>query len=1643
MTKRLFAFTAIAGFLLWSLHVLLPLPAGPACLTQEAASGAGAAVPPHGSVQVTPVAAADMLAQPPPTTADGEEAADPWQADQESASGDSSPVEELHWPDFKHPAVLRQWRDGRPVEWVANQVLVTMVDGAVADLVELLGTDTHYRLQQVGTSTVQVAWDGASAGAYAQHFGFLQERVRAIAVVEPNYIIYSMRVPNDPRYAQQGHLTQIGAEQAWERRTDSSQVKIALLDTGIERQHPDLATNIPQRPGEIPNNGSDDDGNGYIDDVYGWNFVHDNADLSDHDGHGTHVAGVIAARGDNNVGVAGITWQADLLIVRILDHRGIGTIADEVRGVRYARENGARLINASYGGTSFSQASLAEHRLASEAGIWVVAAAGNENRSNSNHPVYPASHDLPTIISVAAANAANERSNFSNYGRDSVDLFAPGVDILSTARDGGYGTQSGTSHATALVSGALALLLAAEPGLDREQYRTRLLQGIRYFPQLAPYAKSGGMLHAGRVLRGGGLTPAEFLQQPQPLSIDAGKTFELAVVVDSNSPYTIQWYCNDQPIHGATGSRLSRLAWDRAQQGHYHAVVSNSAGSVASATVWVSVLEHPPRIVSQSRPGIIVTGMDLVLRVQAAGTMPMSYQWYRDGLPVPGATEHELRLAKISLSQAGDYQVLVENRFGNVWSGVMPVLQPEAPAPGQDYAWINNAQLSGLDKMPSGFPGTARFHFVFNDRLFYYSNNTDLYVLDPDGKQYQIPGTSNFSNYYFIGCNGNTALFRKNNILYRLHHETYEPEAFDPGVPEYTEAWSVTYAGEYFLIQAGGLLWISNDGANWAAHTPPADETYGIMHVRNSIMAYVARSKQGIRFYVKSIHDTTWIQCHTTGITSENTLEMVSLPQGFLFAENPKLFFSEDGYSWVQINTEGVAFNSISSRGDHFMMRISAPGDHLYMASRNGLNWRPILLDELYSAKTSLVVYNVSDSHFYFSRVDHGRVFPAPKLTASTTNQSVTFPGSWRFLWDAAGRDQLEQVEVYMQGDWVGNLDPWSTEFQLQVPDYGYYSLFLRAVYKDGWITQSAPINAVAGLTPELQAHSISHLNTSSQGMPKSIIRYLPMHDGIFARFDLTNKLYHSVDGVYWQQWSTSVQQVFELSKAYSFSDGTVLINNRAGFLREHVGIIRRNGETTFTGLIHPQPTNNQTRTTVLKSEDDVLLVYESGQIWELNRDNLTWTLRNMAPQSLLVELAANDFHLVKIDKSPYLTRDFQTFHQFHEPAGWQALDKYYDVSADEFKWRSLVYYQSATNAYAIVQNEFSELGNAYVAPVKLDSVLDYADDTLFGTGAGLLWTSTSAGRFVPVRVQSSGNLTAWNSGAYIVFLSDSGLIRRLGAHDLDLRSISLPVTRHGAENQIQCVMTIENRGLVRYRQGMKVRLLGSILASQSDQAILQLSTQDVSLPGLYPTESGRISVSIPIPQGLDLGDYRLHLELESGAAFVDLQPDNNGAISPVFHYNPQMPLSLDKIGEGRIVSDLNTTTLPYGTRLQLEAVAEGSDHVFLFWTGTWQGTDPVLDVEVTGPVRAIACFAPRTFAEAYPDLTPHHAPGWFHDGSGSAVLPVHADWHYRATLGWLFQAGRDVDWAIMHNPEVGWLARHLPTGALYAFAGKSWMGVH
>jgi len=339
-----------------------------------------------------------------------------------------------------------------------------------------------------------------------------------VEYVEPNYRFHiDDVVPNDPYFQELWGMNNTGQKindkpggisgadinmlKAWDITTGSEDIVVGIVDTGVDYTHPDLKPNMWVNPGEIPDNNIDDDKNGVVDDVYGFNAVDNDGDPLDDNDHGTHCAGTIGAAGDNGEGVVGVNWHVKMMGLKFLSADGGGTLNNALEAINYALEMKRRGVNLrvlsnSWGGGDYSRALHDAIKECNKEGILFVAAAGNSATDTDRHPHFPSAYDVDNVLAVAAINNQDKMASFSNYGAKTVDIGAPGVDIYSTVTGNGYEYFSGTSMATPHVAGVAALLLSKHEKLTPKEIINRLIETAKPIDSLKGKTVAGGRVDA-------------------------------------------------------------------------------------------------------------------------------------------------------------------------------------------------------------------------------------------------------------------------------------------------------------------------------------------------------------------------------------------------------------------------------------------------------------------------------------------------------------------------------------------------------------------------------------------------------------------------------------------------------------------------------------------------------------------------------------------------------------------------------------------------------------------------------------------------------------------------------------------------------------------------------------------------------------------------------------------------------------------------------------------------------------------------------------------------------------------------------------------------------------------------------------------
>lgn len=498
--------------------------------------------------------------------------------------------------DYTHSEILVRFHDHVDVSSLTNAVSVAPS--------ELSHTIMSGPLGQGFASDPQL-WEipvlpGQSVEQLVNHYSTLD----IVDFAEPNYRMESAAVPNDQFYNVLWGMPNIDAESAWDTRTDSSSIIVGVIDSGVQYDHPDLIDNIWTNSGEIANNGIDDDGNGYVDDFWGYDFENDDPDPMDTNGHGTHVAGTIGARGNNGTGVAGVGWNASLMSLKVI---GTGTNADVARAIDYATDNGAKITNNSYGyagnGVGGSRAISDAIGRAKDAGVLYVVAAGNSRTNipasdvDGNFNSWPAEYSKvhDNVITVSAIDSDGSFASYSHWGDESVQIAAPGTQIGSTYTQGRYVYLSGTSMAAPHVAGAAALLWAEAPELSYLDIKDAILQTAR--PDHLDLVGHGVLdLGAAMALITSNSTPNQSpVADDDAVTVDEDNSIAIAVLDNDSDPdgdeLTVDSFA--QPTNGTVTNSNSVLTYTPNANFNgadvFTYTISDGQGGLASATVNIVV----------------------------------------------------------------------------------------------------------------------------------------------------------------------------------------------------------------------------------------------------------------------------------------------------------------------------------------------------------------------------------------------------------------------------------------------------------------------------------------------------------------------------------------------------------------------------------------------------------------------------------------------------------------------------------------------------------------------------------------------------------------------------------------------------------------------------------------------------------------------------------------------------------------------------------------------------------------------------------------------------------------------------------------------------------------------------------------------
>lgn len=521
----------------------------------------------------------------------------------------------------------------RRSEAVATHLLVKLKPGRTAQDLEVLARPLQgsIRPHPSAAGLYFLSFSEVTLDSVPQAQALLSQYPDLIAYSEPDSIVRAAATtPNDPRFpTEQWGLQNTGQEggssgfdmdapEGWDLRREATNVIVAVVDSGVRYTHEDLAQNMWRNPGETPGNNLDDDKNGWIDDVHGINAIDETGNPDDDvpdpvlgiGGHGTSVAGIIGAVGNNGRGIAGVAWKVQIMALKWFNNQGAGALSDAIQCLDYARSHGATIVNASWqqGGLlsgTVNQSMMDALGRLKQAGILFVSSAGNDGANNDLVAHYPSNYPFDNMVAVAAGTRSGVLSRQSNFGERLVDVVAPGEAVVSTSSksDTEYVVVSGTSFAAPHVSGLLALLKAQYPSSDHRALINRLLTGATRKDRLVGKVRSGAFVNLLNALRASNVLefpeitslslPGQTLSSQEEVSILQGTNVALTAAVNGTPPFSFAWRKDGKVISGATGSSLNIPSFAASDIGEYQLAVTNAAGAATFSLKLLGVVSKP------------------------------------------------------------------------------------------------------------------------------------------------------------------------------------------------------------------------------------------------------------------------------------------------------------------------------------------------------------------------------------------------------------------------------------------------------------------------------------------------------------------------------------------------------------------------------------------------------------------------------------------------------------------------------------------------------------------------------------------------------------------------------------------------------------------------------------------------------------------------------------------------------------------------------------------------------------------------------------------------------------------------------------------------------------------------------------------
>lgn len=818
-----------------------------------------------------------------------------------------------------------------------------------------------------------------------------------IEFIEPNYKIAVNKVPNDPYYNNQYGMQLIQMPSAWDIMTGDKSIATAVIDTGVDYNHEDIAQNIWTNADEIPDNGIDDDNNGYIDDVRGWNFYDNTNDPIDVHTHGTFMAGIIGALGDNNKGIAGVAWQSSIMSIRFTDRSGSGYISNAIQAIQYAVNNGAKIINASWSGYGYSESLYRAIEYANSKDVLFVTSAGNGSTNIDESPVYPACFNLANIITVTSVDQSNELASFANFGVNSVDITAPGVNIISTVPNNDYAYNSGASTSVPFVAGVCALLMSKYPESTSLEIKERLFAGADKIDLLNEKVAGSRRLNAHSALN----IPAEQVPSPDKVYVKGGKFYsdpeaksEITTVTIKAGTSSVSFYYLDDQVgtptitaKDANGQNIESISQDIAIVESLTEDIVKSVSEIFSRLA--SETEGAAKIIEDSLKSLSKEALELVASGDTAKLATIFSQdvpdlsinyavtWSQRNIPTKSLSNKS-----IACSTDGSFVVISgasQGTFTSSDAGVSWTTRT-APVSATDVACNYNgtilyATVSGSNiqkstdygaswtSLSGSVSGTWMTIACSSNGQYVVAGTTsgttgNLYVSSNSGTDWTMISSMGVKSWYgtavssdgskMVACAYNGYIYTSTN--YGVTWTERQPVASTP------KLWyNVSISGDGSTMAACGAstnIYVStNDGASWTARETSRN-WFGIRISNDGtkMAATVLTNVGGGYIYTSTNQGANWTERSIAGLrdwreicTSDDGTKLIAVVNGdFPFKS------TDSGASWTPVcpysSTSSGTWTDVASSSDGTKLAACAGGasdNYIFYSANSGATWVP------------------------------------------------------------------------------------------------------------------------------------------------------------------------------------------------------------------------------------------------------------------------------------------------------------------------------------------------------------------------------------------------------------------------------------------------------------------------------------------------------------------------------------------------------------------------------------------------------------------------------------------------------------------------------------------------------------------------------